>query len=389
MLCLNERLIGKGPERKMKESQRNKKYGKGDPTLADNKYFSEYMAKPENFKLINLAIQGGGAHGAFAWGVIDRLLEDGRIHLEGISGTSAGSMNAVVLAYGLLVGGREGAREKLRNFWQDVSKSGKLYNPCQQLPWEKFWYGNNMEHAIFYQMFQAMTHWFSPYQLNPQDFNPLKDILEANVDFDRLNDCQITKLFLSATNVRTGQVKVFRTEEITAQSTLASACLPDIFKAVEIDGEYYWDGGYSGNPVLFPFFYHVESSDIMIIHVNPIERSAPPMLPSEIFNRVNEISFNSALLKEFRAIDFVHKLMDKDWIKEEYKEKFKYIFLHSVSADKALADLSAASKFSSDWDFLLMLYNRGRAKMSEWLYRHFDNLGKRSSVNLDEKLVKK
>lgn len=343
--------------------------------------------KEKETKSINLAIQGGGAHGAFAWGVIDRLLEDGRFHFEGISGTSAGSLNAAVLAYGLLIGGREGARECLDKFWKDVSVAGSLYNPCKQMPWERFMHGMSMEECMAHKWFEGITRWFSPYQLNPYDFNPLKDVLLANVDFERLQQCQVTKLFLSATNVRTGQVKVFRTNEVTPDAVLASACLPFIFKAVEIDGEYYWDGGYSGNPSLFPFFYHVDSADILIIHINPIERPAPPTMPDEIFNRINEISFNSALLKEFRAIEFVHKLLDEGWLKDEFKHKLKYVLLHSVSADNALNDLSVASKLASEWDFLLMLKNRGRSKANEWIARNFDKVGVKSSFDLRTELV--
>lgn len=344
--------------------------------------------RKKNQKAINLAIQGGGAHGAFAWGVIDHILEDGRLHIEGISGTSAGSMNAAVLAYGLLIGGAQGAREKLYQFWWDISQFGSLYNPCKQMPWETFWYGErNMDSCFAHLSFETLTRWFSPYQLNPYDFNPLKEVLLKNVDFAELQKCQVTKLFLSATNVRTGQVRVFNTDEITSDVVLASACLPYIFKAVEIEGEYYWDGGYTGNPSLFPFFYHVESPDIMIIHINPIERPGPPILPHEIFNRINEISFNSALLKEFRAIAFVQKLLDEGWLKEKYKDKLKYMLIHSISADKALNDLSVASKLSSDWNFLLTLRNRGRAKASEWLARNFDKIGVESTVNLRYRLT--
>lgn len=344
--------------------------------------------RTESQKPINLAIQGGGAHGAFAWGVIDRLLEDNRVHIEGISGTSAGSMNAAVLAYGLLLGGHQGAREKLHQFWWDISQAGALYNPCKQYPWETFLYGDrHMDQCINFRIFEALTRWFSPYQLNPNDFNPLKEVLLKTVDFAELQKCQVTKLFLSATNVRTGQVRVFRTDEVTLNVVLASACLPYIFKAIEINGEYYWDGGYTGNPSLFPFFYHVESPDIMIIHINPLERPAPPTMPADIFNRINEISFNSALLKEFRSIAFVHKLLDEEWIKPEYRDKLKYIFIHSISADTALYDLSVGSKLSSDWNFLLTLRNRGRAKASEWLARNFDKIGVESTFNLRRELT--
>lgn len=345
------------------------------------------MEKKTSTQNINLAIQGGGAHGAFAWGVIDRLLEDGRISFEGISGTSAGSINAVVLAYGLLVGGPEGAREKLRELWRDISKYGAMYNPCKQMPIERFWSGRNMDQSFAYMFFDATTRIFSPYQLNPMDFNPLRDLVLAHVDFERLNKCRVTKLFLSATNVRTGQAKVFKTDEITIDTVLASACLPYLYKAVEVDGEYYWDGGYSGNPSLFPFFYNTQSSDILIIHVNPIERPAPPTLSPEIFNRINEISFNSALLKEFRAISFVHKLLDQDMIKDEYRDQFKYILLHSIKADSALSDLSLGTKFCDDWDFLLMLFNRGRSQANEWLSHHYRDLGVRGTYDLNKALV--
>lgn len=338
-------------------------------------------------KLVTLAIQGGGAHGAFAWGVLDRLLEDRCFYVEGISGTSAGSLNATVLAYGLLQGGREGARAALAKFWKDVSDAGILFNPCKQMPWEKFFYGNKMEQSIAFKWFETITRAFSPYQLNPFDFNPLREVLLANVDFARLQECQVTKLFLSATNVRTGQVRVFRTDEITPEVVGASACLPFIFKAVEIDGEYYWDGGYTGNPSLFPFFYYAQSQDIIIIHINPIERAAPPTMPDEIFNRINEISFNNSLLKELRAIAFVQKLLDEGMLKEEFRDQFKYVYLHDISADTALDDLSVASKTSSDWDFLVMLKNRGRAKANEWLVRNYDKVGVESSFDLKAALA--
>lgn len=354
-----------------------------------NKNTDAKLSKKSVQKPINLALQGGGAHGALTWGIIDRILEDGRFHIEGISGTSAGSLNATVLAYGLLLNGADGARQQLNQFWKSISVAGEMYNPCKQMFWEKFFYGNAMDHSIAFKWFEAMTHTFSPYQLNPLDFNPLKDVLLENVDFERLNNCQITQLFLSATNVRTGQVRIFHTNDITSNVVLASSCLPHIFKAVEIDGEYYWDGGYTGNPSLFPFFYHVKSQDVLIIHVNPIERPGPPMIPEQIFNRINEISFNNSLLKEFRAIAFVQKLLDGGWLKDEFRDKLKYMFMHSISADNTLADLSVASKASSDWEFLLMLKNRGRAKAEEWISLNYDAIGKKSTLDLSNLLVGK
>jgi len=190
-------------------------------------------------KKVSLALQGGGAHGAFAWGVMDKILEDGRLEIEGLSGTSAGSMNAAVAAYGLIKG-PEGAREALHQFWHSISKAGERYSPLQQTPWEKFFHGWKIEHSMANQMFKFMSHTLSPYQINPQNFNPLKDVLEACVDFEELEKHSKTKLFITATNVRTGKARVFDAPEVTAQVCLASACLPYLFQAVEIEGEHYW-----------------------------------------------------------------------------------------------------------------------------------------------------
>ncbi len=333
-------------------------------------------------KRINLALQGGGAHGAFTWGVIDQLLADGRIDIEGISGTSAGSMNAVVYAWGNFSGGHAGARVALEGFWRAVAETSKAFSPLQATPWEKLSKTRGDENAFAFEAFKMVTNAFSPYQLNPFNFNPLLDILNEQIDFKALNTCQETKLFLSATNVRSGQVRVFNTSEVTAQSVMASAALPQLFQAVEIDGEPYWDGGYMGNPALFPLFYDTEARDVLIVHINPIEREGTPTSPAEIYNRVNEISFNSSLIKEFRAIAFVQKMMDEGWLKPEFRDRMKYVLIHSLRADKVLADLSIASKFSSDWDFLLELRERGRAAAAEWLKQHFDELGVRSTVDL-------
>ncbi|HEX9392689.1 MAG TPA: patatin-like phospholipase family protein [Usitatibacteraceae bacterium] len=339
-------------------------------------------SKPAGVKRINLALQGGGSHGAFTWGVIDQLLADGRIDIEGISGTSAGSMNAVVYAYGYFSGGPDGARAALERFWKAVSVSADRYSPLHAAPWERLTKSRSDDNAFAFEAFKIITNAFSPYQLNPLNFNPLLNILNEQIDFKALNTCRRTKLFLSATNVHTGKVRVFNTHEVTAQSVMASACLPQLFQAVEIDGEPYWDGGYMGNPALFPLFYETEARDVLIVHINPIERQGTPTTPAEIYNRVNEISFNSSLIKEFRAIAFVQKMHDEGWLKPEFRDKMKYVLIHSLRADKVLADLSIASKFSSDWDFLLELRERGRTAAADWLKRHFNDLGVRATVDL-------
>lgn len=333
-------------------------------------------------KTIVVALQGGGAHAAFAWGALDKLLEDGRLTIEGISGTSAGSMNAAVLAYGLAKGGPEEARRKLHAFWKAVSDAGRIYSPVKRFPWEILWSSWNPHFSSSFEWFSALTRYFSPYQLNPFDVNPLRDAIREVVDFDELERCRGTKLFLSATNVRTGKVRVFTNGEITADVVMASACLPDLFKAVEIGGEHYWDGGYMGNPCLFPLIYHTQCRDIVIIHINPIERPNVPTVASDIANRVNEISFNSSLLRELRAIAFVQKMIDRGWIKEEHRHRFKRVLLHSIRADAALLDLSVASKFVCDWDFLCKLRDRGRAETTRWLAQTYDAIGERSSIDL-------
>lgn len=339
-----------------------------------------------NKKTINLALQGGGAHGAFAWGVLDKLLEDGRLDIEGLCATSAGTMNACAYSYGMMKGGPELAREKLHEFWWNIHEAGQKYNPVKRMPWEKMisW---NMDHSIAFFMFDSLVRTFSPYQLNPLDINPLRDVLEQTVDFEELKACECTKMFISTTHVRTGKVRVFENENVTLDVAMASACLPFLFKAVEIDGEDYWDGGYMGNPALFPLFYNTDSRDVMIIHINPVERDDTPTGAPEIMNRINEISFNSSLLKELRAIAFVKKLIENNMIKDQYKEDFKDILVHSIRADKAMAEFSVASKFDSDWDFLTMLRDKGRETMQTWLDEHYDCIGVQDTVNLHEEFL--
>jgi NTE family protein len=319
-------------------------------------------AKP---KRINLALQGGGSHGAYAWGVLDYFLEDGRVEIDGISGTSAGSVNAVVYAYGRMVGGIEGAREALAGFWKGLSESRSGFNNPQA-----------------FQAFKLMTGSLSPYQWNPLNYNPFRTALEKSVDFERLRRCRTTKLFLTATNVETGKARIFTTPEVSADVVMASSCLPFLFQAVQIDGAHYWDGGYMGNPALYPLFYETDSRDVVIIHINPIEREGVPRLAHEIENRLNEITFNSALIKELRAIAFVQKMLEDGWLKDEFTGKLKHVLMHSVRADKVLADLSVASKFSVDWPFLQELHQRGRQTGRAWLEAHHADLGRRSSVDL-------
>lgn len=331
-------------------------------------------------KTINLALQGGGSYGAFTWGVLDKLLEDGRIGIEGVCATSAGTMNACVLASGLHKGGPEKAREMLHDFWEKIGQEAKKSRTFPELPWKKYMPWDASERLSVF-MFGSFIRLLSPYQFNPFDINPVRDVLADMIDFDELHECD-TKLFISATHVQSGKVKVFENEQMSIDVAMASACLPFLFKAVNIDGDDYWDGGYVGNPALFPLFYKADSRDLVIVHLNPLDRFETPKTATEIMDRTNEISFNASLLAEMRAIAFVKKLLEQGMIKDEYKDDFKDILVHSVRADEAILELSASSKMKADWDFLQDLRDKGRETMAQWLDQNFDKLGKTDTVDL-------
>ncbi len=337
-------------------------------------------------KKVNLALQGGGAHGAFAWGVLDYFAEDGRVDIDGLSGTSAGAMNSVVYAYGKMKGGNEGGRKALENFWWDVSEVGAFLSPVRTLPMSAFW-GIAPLQTLTYTLFDSWTRTFSPYQFNPTNYNPLKDILSRHVKFDELDKCHDVKLFVCATNVRTGAPTIFENEDITEDVVLASACLPFLFQAVEINGEHYWDGGYTGNPALYPLIYETATRDFLIVHINPMERADLPKNANDIMNRLNEITFNASLIKEMRAIAFVQKLIEKDWLKDEHKDRLKNIRMHAIRADDDMRDYSVSSKFSSEWDFLTELRDLGRKRAKSWLHKNFDKLGQTSSIDIHEEYL--
>jgi NTE family protein len=330
-------------------------------------------------KVINLALQGGGSHGALTWGVLDRLLEDKRLVIEGITATSAGAINAVVLADGLAAGGREGARNALRQFWQKMSQSASL-SIFQPSPIDKINPRFGLEHSPGYLFMEAVSYYSSPYQFNPFNYNPLKTLLEEVIDFERVRQQRRVKLFLSATNVRTSKVKVFSSEEINAEHVLASACLPLLMHAVEIDGEHYWDGGFAGNPVIFPVIYECEARDIVMIHLTPAERPELPVNPRAIMNRMQEISFNSSLIREMRAIAFLTKLID-----EGYWTNGKRIFIHSIEGEDVIREFSGSSRVNGDWDLLSRLFKIGRERADNWLTSNFDLINAESTLDLEAK----
>jgi NTE family protein len=338
-------------------------------------------ASSTNHKAVNLALQGGGAHGAFAWGVLDRLLEDERIVIDGISATSAGAMNAVTLAYGLATGGRDGARTALAAFWEKIGNAGAL-GPLQPSWLDRIMGNDSLQFSPVLVIADLVTRVFSPYGFNPLNINPLRDIVSASVDFDvlRTAECPI-KLFLCATNVRTGKIKVFERHEMCIDRVMATACLPLLFQAVRVDAEHYWDGGYMGNPAIFPLIYNCDSRDVVIVRINPLFRAQLPRCASDILNRINEISFNSSLMREMRAISFVTKLIDDGVITDG---SLKRMLIHSISADEEISGLGAASKVNADRQFLLRLRNTGRRNAEAWLNANFHRLGHESTADLEE-----
>ena len=333
----------------------------------------------EKTKTIELALQGGGAHGALAWGVLDRLLEEPRLHIEGVSGTSAGAMNAVVLADGLEAGGAEGAREHLARFWKAVSAAATT-SPIQRDLWSRISGDWSLDNSPSYLFFDHLSRVFSPYELNPLKLNPLRDLVAANVDFDRVRRCSKLKVFVTATNVRSGRPKVFRCPEISVDAVMASAALPFMFQAVEIDGEAYWDGGYMGNPALFPLVDECDARDLVLVQINPFYRPELPRTAREIINRMNEITFNASLVKELRSIMLLKQLIDAEGLEHE---RYRDMRLHRIHADEDLLDLQASSKLNAEWPYLCHLRDLGRERASRWLASHWKDIGERSSVNFD------
>lgn len=336
-------------------------------------------------KPIAIGLQGGGAHGAFAWGVLDRLLEDGRIEVEGISATSAGAMNAAVLAYGLLQGGSDGARTALRDFWRDISRSAAAHNPFRKLPWEKHFHpGHSLEHSPMFLLTDWWLRLLSPYEFNPLNVNPLRDVLARHVDFAALRQSCPIRLYLCATNVQSGKMRIFSSEEMSIDAVMASACLPLLFQAVQIDGEYYWDGGYVGNPAIFPLIYHCGTRDVVIVHINPILRKGVPKTASEILNRINEVSFNSTLMRELRTIGVVTSMIQQGKLSGG---GLKEVMIHSIRSDETMSALGISSKFNADWDFLSLLHEQGRAQAETWLQENYQHIGLRSSVDLQKEFL--
>ena len=335
---------------------------------------------PRDGVLIDLALQGGGAHGAFTWGVLDRFLDEARLRIEGISGTSAGAMNAAVLADGHAAGGRRGAQTALCEFWGRVSDAARL-SPFRRSPLDVMLGRWTMDTSPIFLAFDLAARVFSPYDLNPMGANPLRDILAESVDFERVAKSPIL-LFVTATNVRTGRGRVFRNAELTPDVLLASACLPTLFQAVEIDGEPYWDGGYAGNPTITPLVRECSSSDTILVQVNPVERAGTPRSARDILNRLNEVSFNATLLKELRMMAVLQQVANPG---NREGARWAGMRIHRISSD-VMTELGYSSKLNAEWDFLCMLRDEGRRCAETFLDTHAADIGKRSSYDLEQLL---
>jgi NTE family protein len=336
----------------------------------------QILAGPRAEKNVALALQGGGAHGAFTWGVLDHLIEDGRLGFEAVTGASAGAMNGVVLVDGWLKGGPEGAREGLERFWREVSLDGDLGPATRSFVSNLLglWKGNPV--AEFWT--KALTP--SPYVSNPLNINPLRKALAAQVDFERLREAETAGIYVSATNVWTGKLAVFERERLTVDHLMASACLPTVFQAVEIDGVPYWDGGYLGNPPLYPLHRGAQTRDILLVQINPVERRETPRTEREIQDRLNEITFNANLMRELRAIDFVDGLIEEGVLGQG---QYQRVLVHRIDGTDALEDYNAASKLDARWRVFLRLRDKGRRAAEAWLGEHYDKIGRSCSLDLE------
>jgi len=340
-----------------------------------------HRKEPTSTKKINLALQGGGAHGAFTWGVLDHLLSDGRLEITGLSGASAGAVNAVMVADGLARGGPEEARKRLADFWRAASVGGDL-PPVQRAIADRLFSIFPFATSPVQNWFETMSHYFSPYDFNPLNINPLSELVTRFIDFDAIRASDLA-LYISATNVHTGRLKVFCRNSIDADVVMASAALPYLFRAVEIDGVPYWDGGYMGNPVIFPFLQATDTEDVLVVQINPVSQESTPKTSSEIVKRLNEITFNSALISELRTMDFVNQLIDDGRLRRgKGSNQYRRLNIHRIDLGEFASHLDGLSKLKNDYDFFESLHEEGVRAATVFLDNHFADIGERGTLDL-------
>lgn len=336
----------------------------------------------KDHKYLDVALQGGGSHGAFTWGVLDYFLEqEEKLTLEGICGTSAGAVNGAVLAYGLMKGGAEHARQMLQDLWYNIATDPMTVPFFKPGPYDRFFGMGNMDHTMSFKFLEILMQFSSPYDWNPYNLNPLKDLLNRMIDFEELRACQHTQLWVCATNVFHGRLRVFDLPHITADAVCASACLPFLFQAVMIDDEPYWDGGYMGNPPLFPLIENTETGEIMIIQVNPVNINEVPKTAHEIHDRINEISFNSSLMLELRRVEFARKLLEQGI---DLGGRLREINIHLINPEETIAKLNISSKLNTDWDYLTRMRDIGRGYAQEWMDKNYEAIGTGSTCQVAE-----
>ncbi|MDR2723581.1 MAG: patatin-like phospholipase family protein [Holosporaceae bacterium] len=331
-------------------------------------------------KHISIAMQGGGAHGAFAWGVMDRLLEDDRIVVEGASGTSAGGMNSASLIEGLIKGGNGGARAKLNDYWREMSALSKKTSPYQLNPVDKMLKYYNLDRSFGYFFMGTLQQYFSPYQWNMENKNPFRDFVSDFFDYQAIRESKEKKIFLGATHVKTGKIKVFSNDQFCTDALLASACLPFLYQAVKVDGEYYWDGGYIANPAIFPLIYNCKARDIILIQLTKTHVAEIPHTATAITDRLKEITYNGCLVHEMRAIHLITKFIDSGIIKDP---SVKRMNMHIIKNEDSFKGLNLSSALNTDWDFLQYLKEEGRKSADHWLKQNYDKIGSNTHV-LDE-----
>jgi NTE family protein len=332
-------------------------------------------------KRVNLALQGGGSHGAFTWGVLDALIEDGRLEIEAVSGTSAGAMNAAIMLQGWAKGGPAGARQALRNFWGELGDMS-IASPIQRTPLDRLQGKWNLDDSPGAYWADLIQRTLTPWQRNPLNYDPLRELLRKHFDEKAVHACQDIKVFIAATNVQTGKARIFERKELTIDALLASACLPNVHDAVVIDGVPYWDGGFRGNPPIWPIIYGCESHDVVIVEVDPSVRMGIPKTNAEVADRLNELTFGGALMSEMRAVAFVQELIEQGAITGEFGNRLKLMLIHSISDMDALAPLGSVSKFNIEPEFLQYLFGLGRAAATKWLASTFDQVGVKSSIDI-------
>jgi NTE family protein len=337
---------------------------------------------------INLALQGGGSHGAFTWGVLDRLLQEPLIEIEGISGTSAGAVNAMVLASGLVKGGNDGERAKeqarvaLKEFWMCVGEQHSR-TPFRRNPMDVVFGRFRFDLSWSYHFFASLTHLVSPYHWNPLNVNPLKDLVRSHIDFESIRNHSKIKLFISATSVESGRIRVFKNAELNESALLASTALPLLFHAAEVDGQHYWDGGFVGNPALFPIFYECESPDILLVQISPQRRSSIPKSVFEIQDRMSEIAFNASLTAEMRAVHFVNRMIEKGTFRDDASaSRYRQVLIHMIEGEQEFSELNSSTKILIEPAFLLHLFDHGKRAAETWLEKNLQHIGQRSTVDV-------